>query len=88
MGILVGALAIGFSAFKSSTVEVKYYRTSGSANSTTASDYHYRPGAECLDSPVTNCSFSLNKDSAPTLNASPTQSEVDNAIILQGTYSE
>ena len=38
LGILVGALAIGFSAFKSTTVQVRYFKTTGSLLSTSASD--------------------------------------------------
>lgn len=76
LGLLVGAMAIGFSAFKSSAdnnaklaQEVFYSKTG--IQSTNPTDYYYRADADCNLTPAAACSAiwnytgTLSEDSHP-----------------------
>ncbi|RQO74518.1 hypothetical protein DBR43_03765 [Pedobacter sp. KBW06] len=65
LGLSVGAMAIGFSAFKSTVnanakfAQQKFYNTTGT-QSTDPKDYEYRPDGACESLPAAACSAVWN----------------------------
>ena len=76
LGIMVIALAVGFSAFNSAESKTKFteytfFRNSGSATSVDPADYIYRPSGGCNANQNSNCSARWNQSTAPATNDHP-----------------
>jgi hypothetical protein len=76
LGLIVGAMAVGFSSFVNIHPKIEkkgfssylfYRKTTAPAHSTTASDYEYRPDGGCNSNNGTYCSAYFNQSSAPTI---------------------
>lgn len=79
LGLLVGAIAIGFSAFKSSEkakfAQEVFYNISGT-QSNIASNYVYRPDGDCSPASLKVCSATWNYTGTLTEGANPNGSKV------------
>lgn len=81
LGLLVGALAIGFSAFTNGPVTkhngvatARYYNKTGIVNDMIPGDFIYRDGLEddCNSSTTKECTAEWTTTNAPVANQSPT----------------
>lgn len=81
LGLLVGALAIGFSSFtngpkahvRGHLVTYRYYNKMGTIGDETPADFIYRDGLEddCSSSTTKECSAEWSTTNAPSVNQSP-----------------
>jgi hypothetical protein len=91
LGLSVGAMAIGFSAFKSSEnanakfAQQKFYNTSG-VQSTNPQDYEYRPDGGCESLPAAACSAVWNYSGTLSEGDHPNGSRVSSTDDI-GTYN-
>jgi hypothetical protein len=98
LGLIVGALAIGFSSFtnakkslvshKGTTFTATYYSTSGTPGDATASHYVYIDDESdlCDVNTQKECTGSWQTTSAPVVNDPPTGSPVYEGEIHSGVY--
>ncbi|WP_316753294.1 hypothetical protein [Pedobacter gandavensis] len=90
LGLSVGAMAIGFSAFKSSEnanakfAPQKFYNTTG-VQSNDPLDYQYRPDGACESLPAAACSALWNHSGTLSEGAHPDGSKVSTTDAI-GTY--
>lgn len=81
MGLLVGAMAIGFSSFTnasnskghSQSTTARYYNKFGTIGDQTPGDFIYRDGGEdlCNSSTTKECTAEWTTTNAPSVNQSP-----------------
>lgn len=75
LGLIVGAMAIGFSSFtnahkvnKKGLSDYQFFRKlTAPAHSTANADYVYRPAGACLANTGTDCDANFLQSSAPTI---------------------
>lgn len=90
LGLIVGAMAIGFSAFKSSEnanskfAQQKFFNTTG-IQSNNPLDYQYRPDGGCESLPAAACSATWNYSGTLTEGAHPNGSKVSTTDAI-GSY--
>ena len=80
IALLVGAMAIGFSAFKnapkkSMNTTARYYSTSGIVGDLNPAHFVYDGGAtdDCVSNPSDECTAEWSTTNAPVLGETPTQ---------------
>jgi len=79
LGLMVGAMAIGFSAFtnaqkKSASLIYRYYSTTGAVNDTNPADFVYESNPDlCSTSTTKECSAEWSTTNAPTAGQTPSQ---------------
>jgi len=97
LGLMVGALAIGFSSFTNAkktlarhngTFIATYYSNSGTPGDATASHYVYIDGESdlCDVNALKECTGSWQTTSAPVLNDPPTGSPMYQGEVHSGVY--
>lgn len=91
LGLSVGAMAIGFSAFKSTVnangklAQQTFYNTTG-VQSTDPLDYQYRPDGGCESLPAAACSATWNYSGTLSEGDHPNGSKVSTTDAI-GTYN-
>jgi hypothetical protein len=91
LGLMVGAMAISFSAFTNAHSRLsstnRYYNTVGTLNDTNPADFVYIDGAEddCTHSTTKECSAEWTTTNMPTSGQTPTQA--GSPAIVSGSGS-
>jgi hypothetical protein len=80
LGLMVGGMAIGFSAFTNApkkshlgTTTDRYYNNNGGVATTDPSKFIYEGSDNCVTDPSSQCSVEWTTANAPTLGQTPSQ---------------